>query len=157
MTLFNGPGDTADEEGANGDEEDGGGGEVCVEFTDGTFVLGEDVQVSTVNPSLSKWALGWVLSDRHGIDGVEISDNVFRFSDDTVDRGMKTMVILRGKSEDRDTPVRLCQFIIPNQPPRRKLVALSPESVQPLKPPGKSGKPDTREQYRRWEVGVMIP
>jgi len=58
LALFNRPGDAADEERANGDEEDGGGGEVCVEFTDGTFVLGEDVQVSTVNIRLLKWGLG---------------------------------------------------------------------------------------------------
>jgi len=34
------------------------------------------------------------------------------------------MVILGSKSKDGDMTIRLCQFIISNQPPRGKLVAL---------------------------------
>ena len=55
-----------------------------------------------------------VLSDGHGVDGVEIPDYVFGFSDGAVDGGVETVVILWSETEYGDVAVCFCQFVVTN-------------------------------------------
>lgn len=60
----------------------------------------------------------------HGIDSVQIANDILDFTDGSVNRGMEAMVILRRKSKDGDVAVMLCQFLVVNQLCNRELGAL---------------------------------